>query len=522
MEQRKRKKTKKPMRSNLTVASGSGRSFWHLLPGILLIIWGTAACSTVVLAQQSRTMSLDEVLKRAREQSVAAFRAENMYLAGYWQYRAYQAELRPQLNLDLEPLDYSRTMTERYNYEENIDEYREQKSLSAFANLSLKQNIPFTGGKVFVSSNMNRLVNYTGETRELYTATPVQIGLIQPIFGFNEFKWRRKIAPLEFKQAKQRYIQNMQELQVTAVNLFFNLVQAKIRREMAATALANADTIFQTARKQFKLATVSKNELLDLKLNRVNAETELIQAEKAYKAANFELNSFLDFQQRIRIAPEIPGRPPAGHIAIDRAVKRARQNHPDMTALEKQKLQANKQVEKQRKNRYFHADLIARYGLNQSGAALNTAYSDLLSQQIAEIAVQIPILDWGKRRGNYQMAVKNREVTRAEIQQAKLDFHKQVMLKALDYNNQTKIVNKRLQADSLSQVSYNLRQKQFLEGNIDVLRLTSSQQAWKQARLKYINSLHNYWKYYYQLQELTLYNFQKETSLEADFEAMIE
>lgn len=489
---------------------------FHML-AVLVWVSGSPA-----IAQDTREMTLGEVLETARNQSVAAFRAENMFLAGYWKYRAFQAELRPQLNLDMRPVDYSRTMTERYNYDQNVDEYREQQNLNSFANLSMSQNIPFTGGEVFISSNLNRLVNYAGNTSETYSATPVQIGLVQPVFGFNAYKWERRIAPLELKQARQQYLRNMQELQVKAVDLFFNLVQARIRREIAATALANADTIYATAQKRFELASVSKNQLLDLELNRVNAETELIQAEKAYKAANFELNSFLDFKERVRIAPEIPGPPPAEDIELESAVQRAKQNHPAMTDLKRQRLMADKQVDKQQKNRYLNANLVARYGLNQSAPVLDEAYNNLLSQQIAQLAVQIPILDWGKRKGNYQMALKDREVTKAEIQQQKRDFHKQVMLKTLDYNKQRNIVAKRRRADSLSRTSYKLRQKQFLQGNADVLQLTSSQQAWKQARLSYINSLHAYWKYYYQLRELTLFNFKTQTNLNANFETMTE
>ena len=58
-------------------------------------------------------------------------------------------------------------------------------------------------------------------------------------------------------------------------------------------------------------------------------------------------------------------------------------------------------------------------------------------------------------------------------------------------------------------------------GKISTLDLNDSNTAKDQARLKVINELFNFWYYYYQLRSLTLWDFMKGTSIDADFDKIV-
>ena len=116
---------------------------------ILLIVMTAAVANA-----QQRTVTLDmrQVISIANDSSLMAFRYKNLYLSSYWTFKNYKGKRLPSLNLSLNPANYYRYLTSRYDYENNIDVYREQKSYSASAGLTLSQNFDPIGGGLRLSA----------------------------------------------------------------------------------------------------------------------------------------------------------------------------------------------------------------------------------------------------------------------------------------------------------------------------------------------------------------------------------
>ncbi len=121
---------------------------------------------------------------------------------------------------------------------------------------------------------------------------------------------------------------------------------------------------------------------------------------------------------------------------------------------------------------------------------------DLLDQELVAITMNIPLLDWGQRKGRKEMAMRRKEVAEIEIKQARINFEREVALKVIDFNLQEKLVTNASRADTTSMESYGLTEKRFRMGQADVLKLTTAMQARQQARESYILNLYTYWKNY--------------------------
>ena len=63
-----------------------------------------------VKAQQVVKLDLQRTIEIANDSSLSAFRYQNLYLSGYWEYRTYKANRLPSLTLDLTPAKYYRVM----------------------------------------------------------------------------------------------------------------------------------------------------------------------------------------------------------------------------------------------------------------------------------------------------------------------------------------------------------------------------------------------------------------------------
>ena len=134
----------------------------------------------------------------------------------------------------------------------------------------------------------------------------------------------------------------------------------------------------------------------------------------------------------------------------------------------------------------------------------------------------MPLLDWGERKGNIKTARMNKEVTDIEIKQAENDIDRQILQKVNNFNLQEELVMVALKTRNISRESYDITEKRFLSGKVDLLRLLSARKAWQTASEGYIQSLQSYWEFYYGVQRLTLYNFMDGASLNHDFEKLLE
>ena len=213
------------------------------------------ASTSLAMAQAPKTtFTLEEVLEMARDYSPSAILAKHQFRAAYWEHRTYKAEYLPSVTLNGTLPNLNRSLV-RYQLEDGTYRYIEENSNTASVGLSVNQNIGLTGGRIFASSNLERTDFFGDNKGTNYMSVPMQIGFSQPIFGFNELKWKKKIEPLKYLEAKRNYIQSMEEIAGESIRYFFDLVLAQQNLQTAQINYANTDTLYQIAKGRERVAT---------------------------------------------------------------------------------------------------------------------------------------------------------------------------------------------------------------------------------------------------------------------------
>jgi len=466
-------------------------------------------------------LSLTNAIQLATDSSLAAFKAQNLYLSGYWEYRTYVAQKKPTLTLNTTLFDYNRALTKVYNSELNINQYIQQQNIYSYANASISQNLPFSGGTFYFDTELSRLQNFGTDKYTQFSAVPFRVGFSQPIFGYNAFKWQRKIAPIKYEKAQKSYLQSEETISLQMVDYFFDLLVARSKISMANTNVANADTLYRIGQKRLEIASLSLAEVLTLKVDAFNARNNLAEAKKQLKTAQFIFYSFLRINETTLVELNIPENLPSFQVSFDEALQFAQKNNPDLLGYQQQILESASDMEKVRRQSLLNASLTASYGLNQQSSFLNQAYQNPLDQQRATIGLSIPIVDWGQRHGKVNMAKKNFEVTKLTIEQANIDFRQQVMMAVTNFNMQQDIVKSGNETKDVAKQAYEITKQRFLIGKADVNSLGLALNRQDQANLDYLNALRSYWKYYYTLRQLTLYDFEKKQLLSKNMDKMI-
>ena len=477
----------------------------------------------VVEAQQPvQNISLNEVLTLASKNSLNAFKSKRKYGVNYWQFQSFKSSLLPKVNFETRPFTFNRALVERYDFEQNIDIFRQQQNLNTFATVSISQNIGVTGTSLFVNSSFNRLKNSGDFDSESYNATPAQIGLIQPIMAFNRFKWEKKTAPLQYQKAKQEFIYEQQTINLKTINLFFNWALANKKVEIAQENKQSAEKLFKIGEKRYHIGSIERDDILNLELDVYNANTNLTQNIQNLQKAEAALKLFLRDALPANANPVLPELISDLQINIDEATQYANANNPDILNLKLKKVEALRDLDQAIKDNRFDLSITASYGLNQQANTFRGAYGNLLDQQMVSVNFSIPILDWGERRGKIKTARMNKDVVDIELQQDEDTFKQNITQKVIDFNIQKDLVKGALKTSEIARESYRITEKRYLSGRIDLLNLTSSRQTWQSATERYIQSLLNYWKSYYEVQQLTLYDFMSSKSLIHDFEIIID
>lgn len=349
------------------------------------ILFLLACCGMGAQGQSVLRLDLKETIMMANDSSLSAFRYQNMYLSGYWEYRSYKAARLPSLTLNMTPAQYYRYITQRYDSQENVDVYREQQMLSASAGLSIAQNLDLLGGTFYVDTQLDYMRNF-GETNfTQFSTVPFRIGYQQELLGFNAFRWDRKIEPLKFDKVKKQYLYNAESVSEEAVNYFFALAMAQADYELAQDNVATSDTLYAIGEQRQKIASISQADLLTLKLDKVNARNTLRNAEIARKRAMSALATFLNLDRNSYIEINLPARPRHVDIPADRAIVLARENNPTFLEQRQNVLEAEREVDRTKKESRFNASFNASVGFNQVADNISAAYRNLLRRILCRL-----------------------------------------------------------------------------------------------------------------------------------------
>ena len=464
-----------------------------------------------------KRMTLQETIELASDSSLQAFSSKNLYLSSYWEFRSFKAARLPSLNLEMTPVRYNRNFVSRYDSENDIDVYRQQQSLYSSGNLSIRQNLDLTGGTFFIDSELGYMKNLGSDYRQ-FSSIPIRVGYSQNLFGFNAFKWEKKIEPLKYEKAKKKLLYNLENIAEQSTQYFFNLAMAQSRYDIAKENVLSGDTLLRIGQERYKIAAISKADLLTLELDMVNAQNSLQNAEIELKRAMFGFVSFLNLDKKTIIQLDLPGRPKHVVIDPDLALQYAKENNPDFLTYKQQILEVEREVDRTQKSANFDASVYASIGFNRVASDFAEVYKNPLEQDIVSVGIKIPIVDWGVRKGRANMAKNNLNVTKISVQQNELSLEEDILMTVNDFNVQQGLIQSAEEALRLANMAYESTKQRFMIGKADINSLTLSLNRQKDAQSNYIYALRNYWMSYYKIRKLTLYDFEKNESLSHQFD----
>mgnify|MGYP000118707405 FL=1 len=483
---------------------------------VICLGWGA-----VLPGFSQRMLSLEEAIALARRQSVEAAVALNELKAAYWEYHTYRADLLPEVSFTGTLPAYNKIYN-RYQQSDGSYTFVKNNNMGLDGAFSIDQNVWLTGGKLSLTTSLSYIRQLDDDRQQQFMNIPLSVTFTQPLFGVNSLKWQRRIAPVRYREAKAAFLSATEEVTMKTLTYFFQLLLAKEQLYIARQNLQNTEKLYTIADSRRSIGQISQNDWLQLRLSVLKAKAALTDNESNLKAKMFQLRAFLGLGEREEIEPVLPESVPYVDITYPDVLEKALENHSFSQNIRRRQLEADYAVAEAKGN-LRKVDLYASLGLSGQDNAFRNVYhsSQWGNNQMVEVGVKIPILDWGKRRGKVRVAESERETVRAKIRQEQMDFNQDIFLLVEHFNNQAAQLSIANEADSIARKRYNANVQAFMIGQISMLDLNDAQSSKDEARQTRISELYNYWYYLYQIRSLTLWDYERNRELSEDFERVI-
>lgn len=473
---------------------------------------------TGLWGQKALTLTLSQAIEMARQHSPEAIAARHSFRAAYWNWRSFRANQLPSLTLTSDPM-LNRSI-QSVTLGDGTEKFVHRNQLSIDAGLEIQQNVALTGGTLLLKTGLQRLDMFTDNISS-YKSTPILIGYEQNLFGYNSFKWERRIEPIRYEEAKKNYVETLELVAAYATNRFFSLATAQTSQQIAEYNYANADTLYRYAEGRYNIGTITENEMLQLELNKLTEQTNRLNAQIDVDNGIQSLRSYLGISENITLIVTPEDSIPHFDVNVNEALQLAFQNNPDISSFERRRLQSESTVAEARANRGFKADLYAQFGLTQSNEDLKNAYRSPMDQQLVTLGIRIPILDWGVGKGRVKVAKSNRDKVYTELEQERMDFELNVAKMVKQFNLQANKVAIAYKTDQTAQRRNDVARRLYLLGKSTLLDLNSAIAEKDNSRRAYITALYNYWNLYYGLRSLTGYDFEKQIPITEDYTLLL-
>ena len=489
-----------------------------VIVALLIVLLGTT-----LSAQQPTKYTLSDVVKIAQNQSPDALKAKHRFRVSYWNFKIFKADYLPNLNLGATIPNLNRSIM-AIQGQDGTSIYTPQSVTNYQVDLSLSQKIGFTGGNIFLSSGLRRMDNFLPDTATTsYLSNMINIGISQPLFAYNPYKWSKHIEPMKYEEARRTYVETNEDVASSAINYFFNLLLAQIDLGIAKKNESNYDTLYRIAQGRYTLGKIAENDLLQLELNLLKAQSSVEKTQLNYENALFIFKSFLRIKNDSQIILTPPSETEYFHVPAQVAIEQAKQNTSTGLAFQRRILEAESQINRAKMDGRFDADIFAMFGLTQTSDNVPDAYKSPLDEERITIGMTVPILDWGKARGKIKLAESNMDLVQTAVDQEKIDFEQNIFIEAMNFNMQKKQLFIAAKSDTVAQRRFNVTQKRYLIGKVnDVLELKNAQIDNDNAKMGYYRALRTYWKSYYQVRKLTLYDFERNIPIQIDVDALLE
>jgi outer membrane protein len=201
-------------------------------------------------------------------------------------------------------------------------------------------------------------------------------------------------------------------------------------------------------------------------------------------------------------------------VDASKASQEALNNRADAIAFKRRLLEASRELNRAKSNNGFNATLTAAFGLSNRGNQPLDIYQKPQDREFIQLEFSIPLMDWGRSRSRTATAKANLQLTQQTVEQDRMSFEQEVFTQVTLMGMLQQQVSLNARADQIAAERFKIAQDRFLLSDLSITDLSIAIQEKDRAKRDYILVLRDYWRAYYTLRLLTLYDFEQNKKIQ--------
>ncbi len=468
------------------------------------IMYTSISCQTV--------LTLDKALDYAKMNSPEMRQSEITLSNSRENLIAQKAGLKPQLNLSILPVTYSKAQ----RLDNRSGEVYINESLSSSSAFSLNQKILPTGGSISLRNNSSFQDNYTSSTQSVDPTTQtwqnnLSINLTQPIFTYNRTKVDLQKMELAYEDAYIRY--NLQKLSIeqSVTQLFYNLYALQMNLIITKDELKNNQDNYEIVKNKVEGGLMALEELYQQEVNLATSESNVYNQQANLENAKDEFKIKIgfpiddDFDILALVGAD------STNIDLNLATEHALANRMEIRQRNIDIQNSLFTIMQSKTINEFAGEITA--GVGVQSLTQNSVANPTLSTPSVGVSFNIPIFDWGERKARIRSSEGGLQSSELDLESEKLDIIINIRKSARNLKNlqnQIEIQNKSVKN---AQLTYEINMERYKNGDLTSMDLGLFQTQLSNRKLALTNAIINYKLELLNLKIQALYDFETNTSI---------
>jgi outer membrane protein len=378
-------------------------------------------------------------------------------------------------------------------------QFLNRSQINSTINFGFVQPIAATGGTVSVNTSLTRFDELIGRTKT-YSGTPIYIQLQQPLFGFNNFKWQNRIAPLKLKKTKLEQQNNRFTIAYNAAVYFFEIATLQTDLEIISENITVNSKNLIAAQKRKDLGVGDEDKLLQLQATGINLQQQLQKINLQLQSTIIKIKNDLLIEDT-SLSVKLPQNFPTIKIGVRAIMDSIKMNN--VTKLENEIARLELLAEKDRLTKEkTQINVLVSFGLNNSGNTVQNIFNQPNDQQRLNIGFSIPITDWGKRKNTAAINKLNMQLLQLNEQQQTRGLETEIQLTLLNlYQIKTNYLTT-IELENIGKKQYERSVALFNNGKITFLELQAAALNNANYKKELFNNIKEYYLLVYKLEQI--------------------
>jgi outer membrane protein TolC len=316
-----------------------------------------------------------------------------------------------------------------------------------------------------------------------------------------------------YDEAQKRFVEEIEQISLNATYRFFNFLSVQTNYNLAENNLKNSLDNLKISQTKQQLGQISENDFSRIELSVLNAEKALNQARMELKNADFELRTYIGLKQDQPLELVIPLKMTLFNINAEIALAKAKENRKETTYYQRRLINADRELAEAKSNTGVKATLTGSFGLSNSGETLPAVYDNPQKDRTLRVALNVPILDWGRSASSVKLAETSRDLTIFDVNKDIDEFNREIIVQVEQFSLLKDQLKTASEADKVAGNGYLIALRKFQNGELSITDLNIALQERDKAKRDYIYSIRSYWVAYYQLRIFTLFDFERNSNI---------